>query len=531
MAELAVLSGPDAGRVFELAGETILVGRLSTNPVCLADLRTSRRHFELQVKGSQIRLVDLGSGNGTRVNGAAVHNAELRPGDKIELGDTVLEFRADPPSNSDRTRLVVRTAGDAPSAIVHRVPADAGSAILRKPEQTESDWLKVRLANLAALYEASAATSTILDPDELLGRIAELVRRSTDADHACTLLLDAESGLLLPGPVRARHGGGELVVSRTVVDAVLKSREGLLLRDAKSDERFRDGASIVRHKLREVICVPMQGRHETVGALFLDAAAEGTFTEDHLQFAVAVAHQAALAVEETHYYLARIQAERLAAVGQAIAGLSHHIKNIMQGVRFGSDLVRGGLDSSDREMLEKGWNLVEKNQKRIDDLILDMLSYSKEREPILEATDLAGVVREAVEVVSGRAAEAGVTIDCQFGALPPVQLDSEGIHRAVLNLLGNAIDALNGTDNPRLDLTLEVADGYAELRIRDNGPGVPPELHDEIFKPFVSSKGSRGTGLGLPASRKTLREHGGDLLVETTDGAGATFLFRLPMKG
>ena len=99
--------------------------------------------------------------------------------------------------------------------------------------------------------------------------------------------------------------------------------------------------------------MPMKGRHETLGVLYLDThsqrrdvvgrgSAAGKFTEDHLALAIAIAHQAALAVEETRYHQAMVQAERLAAVGQTIAALSHHIKNILQGLRSGSDILEHG---------------------------------------------------------------------------------------------------------------------------------------------------------------------------------------------
>ena len=253
---------------------------------------------------------------------------------------------------------------------------------------------------------------------------------------------------------------------------------------------------------------------------------------------MAVAHQAALAVEETRYYLALVQAEQLAAVGQTIAALSHHIKNIMQGVRFGSDMVKVGLAEDDREMLLRGWRLVEKNQTRIDELILDMLGYAKEREPAAEPTDLASLVADAMEVVRGRANDSGVTLELTADPLPPVPCDPDGIHRAVLNVLSNAVDAVSaeavGEPLPKVLVAVRLAGEFAEILVTDNGPGVPADQREDVFKPFVSTKGSKGTGLGLPAARKALREHGGDLLVRDAGGAdspgGAEFVFRLPLR-
>ena len=538
---LLVLEGPDVGKRFAMTESTLTVGRHSGNAIALNDDRVSRQHLELRANPKGYQLFDLHSGNGTTVNDRPVQVIDLRAGDRIRVGDTLLQYISGSTvtlnNPQSAARVVVQPGGEMPSAILRTVAEDAGSQILSRPENAANDWLKTRLASLTVLYEATTAVSQILDVDELLGRVMDLILPVIDADRGCTLLTDSETGDLFPRAVRTRTGTGDVVVSRTVVDLVLKQRQGMLIEDASTDDRVRGGESIARHRIREVICVPMKGRHETVGVLFLDRVATDVglrrppFTEDHLTLAVAVAHQAALAVEETRYYQALVQAERLAAIGQTIAALSHHIKNIMQGVRFGSDMVRMALDGSDPELLQKGWRLVEKNQTKIDDLILDMLSYSKEREPLKESTDLNALATEVVDVVRGRATARGVALQFQpTVGLARVQCDPDGIHRALLNVVSNAVDAVEGRDDPQVSVAIAADAAGVELRVVDNGPGFPAEKLAEIFKPFVSTKGARGTGLGLPVSRKILREHGGDVIAESTPGEGCTFTLRIPVR-
>ena len=544
MASLSVVQGPDLGRTFPLAPGIAVLGRHSANAVSLSDPRASRRHCQVVVTETGAQLSDLESGNGTLVNGLAIQSIALQSGDRIQLGDTVLAYSADAPGGSaleaDRTKIVVGPQAGFASAILKSLPAEAGSEILRRPELAGSDWLRSRLANLAVLYEASHAISDILDVEDLLGRIVELVVKATDADHGCAMVRPPDGGELLPMAVRARAGriAGDIVVSRTVIEHVLTSKEGVLVRDAAEDERFRGGESIVRHRIREVLCVPMRGRHDTVGVLFLDtsvvagAAGEAVkFTEDHLRLAIAVAHQAALAVEENQSRQALLQAERLAAIGQTIAALSHHIKNIMQGVRFGSDMVRMALPDLDRELLSKGWRLVEKNQAKIDDLILDMLSFSKEREPLLEPTDINGVVGEVLDVVRGRAGELGVELAFEPAVgLSAIRCDPDGMHHALLNIVSNAVEAVEGRPAARVAVTVDRTDGWIEIAVADNGPGIAAEKLADIFKPFVSTKGAKGTGLGLPVSRKTLREHGGDVTAASEPGNGTRFALRWPTQ-
>ena len=211
--------------------------------------------------------------------------------------------------------------------------------------------------------------------------------------------------------------------------------------------------------------------------------------------------------------------------------MSHHIKNIMQGVRFGASMVRMGLDG-DRELLTKGWTLVEKNQARIDELILDMLNFSKEREPSIQTIDAVKLIEDVLEIVRGRLTERGIVLAfVPPVSFPPVMCDPDGIHRALLNIVGNAIDAIEDQPVARLEVSLRLSeDGqWVELDVTDNGPGIPSDKVEEIFKPFVSTKGNRGTGLGLPVSRKVLREHGGDLTAEGLPG-GSRFRLRLPLR-
>ncbi|MGV2338426.1 MAG UNVERIFIED_CONTAM: hypothetical protein LVR18_31815 [Planctomycetaceae bacterium] len=117
-------------------------------------------------------------------------------------------------------------------------------------------------------------------------------------------------------------------------------------------------------------------------------------------------------------------------MGQTIAVLSHHIKNILQGVRGGSHLISMGLNQKQESLIRQGWGIVERNQTRIYDLVMDMLSFSKERVPALKPAELNSVVAEIAELAAARAAESGVTVEFRPGNdVPTALFDAEGIHR------------------------------------------------------------------------------------------------------
>jgi signal transduction histidine kinase len=550
---LIVIKGADEGKQFDLSQAVVGVGRDSSNGIRLHDTEASRRHAEFQQTENGFRIVDLSSANGTFVNGQPAGDLPLQPGDQIQIGQSVLVYSAGSREASaagdlaDRISMITRQDIELSSAIIKTVAEGEGSRILAQPEKAEGQWLKTALASLAVMYETSQAISHILDINQLLEKIMDLIFRSIPADRGCIMLRDSETGRFEPKAARWLAGldhEEKIGVSRTVMEHVLREKQGVLISDARSDDRFSAGQSIVRYGIREVICVPMKGRHETVGVLYLDIRStaneliarndpEGKFKADHLTLAIAIAHQAALAVEESRYHEAMVQAERMAAIGQTIAALSHHIKNILQGLRSGSEIVNRGLADTDQNLLLQGWKIVEKNQGRIYEMVMDMLSFSKDREPVIEPTDLNELVGDVLELAEARAQEMGVKLESKLEpTLEKVEADPEALHRALLNVVGNALEAVeNNKQGQVLIATTKEADAaWARIQVLDNGPGIPPYLMQNLFKPFHSTKGARGTGLGLAVSRKILREHGGDILVQSQPGKGSKFILRLPVK-
>ncbi|MFO0812432.1 MAG: ATP-binding protein [Gemmatales bacterium] len=560
MASLYVISGSDEGKRFEMTTAVVGLGREANNAVRLHDTEASRRHAELRLlPNGTHQLLDLGSSNGTFVNGKMIKDAVVKPGDEIRIGQTTLVYLAlsgneetvsvEQPQAKPRNAevdLVAKPADDVPSAIVRTVSDTAGARLLAKPSEAAANpWLRNALANLSVMYQTTQAVSHIVDNDQLLDRIMDLIFETIQADRGC-FMLRHEGEQYEAKSVRFRAGKEQrekISISKTIMEHVLKKGQGVLTSDAAHDQRFRAGPSVQEQGIREALCVPMKGRHETIGVLYLDVKANkadlaqqggGTtrLTEDHLMLAAAIAHQAALALEDTRYYRAMMQSERLAAVGQTIAAISHHIKNILQGLKSGTDLLKLGINEDNRPLLLQGWKTLEKNQVRIYDLVMDMLSYSKEREPSLEETDLSMVIKDVVELLEGRAKDLNVAIEMKFDPqLKPMQADPEGLHKALLNIVSNALDALQETPDARVTLStaLETNGRWAQMVVQDNGPGIPSEIQQNIFKPFVSTKGSKGTGLGLAVCRKILREHGGDVILHSEPGHGAKFVLRLPL--
>ena len=550
MASLFVIRGIDQGTRFELDEPAVCLGRDSSNRVQLHDTEVSRQHAEIVQAEGTFTLSDLSSSNGTFVNGQRVERHRLVSGDQIQVGSTLMLYTG--PSEESEEELAEKVniasprATDDQSHIVHSVSQQEGSRLFELQHAAlPTSWLARARANLQVLYRAALAVSHTLDIDQLLPRIMELIFESVEADRGCIMLVDPDTKRLVPKVRRTRQGvrtDEKITISKTILDYVLEKNEGVLTTDARDDQRWNPAASILQQGIREAICVPMQGRYEVVGVIYIDTSSTpqeviqkggaAKFSEDHLKLMIAVAHQAALAVEDTRYYSAMVQAERLAAVGQTIATVSHHIKNILQGIRGGSYLIEMGLKEHDESLVRKGWGIVEKNQNKISSLVMDMLTFSKEREPDLGSAELNRVVDDVVELMQSRAVEEEVTLSWQPAeAMPTLVFDAEGVHRAVLNVVTNAIDAAGGGTRPgRVDVRTEYApdEGKVRVVVEDTGPGISPEQIETLFSPFASTKKSRGTGLGLPVTQKIIQEHGGQVLVQSALGEGSRFSLELP---
>jgi two-component system, NtrC family, sensor kinase len=546
---LFVISGRDQGSKYELEEGMMGLGRDSSNFVQVHDTEVSRRHAEIRREGNIYSLVDLGSSNGTYVNGEKIDRHELSSGDRLQVGSTLILF-TDPGDSPDsdlsgKIDIVMRSNTSENSRIVRSMSQQEGSAIFdASMAPARGAKLDHARRSLQIMYRTALAVSHTQDIDQLLTRIMHMIFDWVEADRGTVMLVNDETKQLEPKVHHHRPGiatDEKLVISKTILDYVTQRGEGVLTSDARDDDRWTPAVSILKMGIREAICVPMQGRYGMVGVIYIDTSLSPQkivqqgiatkFTEEHLKLMIAIAHQAALAVEDTRYHAAMVQAERLAAVGQTIATLSHHIKNILQGIRGGSYLIEMGLSAHDEAVVRKGWGMVERNQNKISALVMDMLTFSKEREPEPVLGDLNVTVGEVVELMQTRAAELEVALDWHGAPdLPQILFDPEAIHRAVLNVVTNALDACDKQPAGRVVVTTShlVEAKLLEISVEDNGVGISPEDMDKIFTIFVSQKGSRGTGLGLPVSQKILKEHGGRIRLESTVGVGSRFVLELP---
>jgi PAS domain S-box-containing protein len=231
-----------------------------------------------------------------------------------------------------------------------------------------------------------------------------------------------------------------------------------------------------------------------------------------------------------------VQSERMAAVGQTVSGLAHYVKNILVGLKGGSYVVDIGIQKNDTEKLKTGWETIKKNIKRAADLTQDLLTYSKQREPEIETCSPNGIVDELIELLKDFAFSKSIRLTKELDAdIGEILADPKTIHHSLLNIINNAIDACIEDENVSKQHEVAVKtymDGGNMIcfEVRDNGCGMDDNTRKQLFTPMFSSKGGKGTGLGLLVTGKLIEEHKGSIDIETSPGKGSTFRIKLPYE-
>ncbi|WP_372683239.1 sensor histidine kinase [Desulfosarcina sp.] len=231
-----------------------------------------------------------------------------------------------------------------------------------------------------------------------------------------------------------------------------------------------------------------------------------------------------------------IEAERLAAVGETVAGLSHTIKNITGGLDGGMFVLAKGIEGEDAAYLKQGWELVRGNVDRIKNLSLDLLNFAKTDRLEYRQVNPAQPAREVFDLMRSRARDHGMEFILDVAAgLVPTWMDPVGIHQCLLNLVTNAMDACIDTDPAkgaqRITLSVRMQkDGGVCYQVADTCCGMDERTKARLFQRFFTTKGERGTGIGLMLTRAIVHRHQGTIDISSQPGKGSVFTINLTGK-
>jgi signal transduction histidine kinase len=222
--------------------------------------------------------------------------------------------------------------------------------------------------------------------------------------------------------------------------------------------------------------------------------------------------------------------DRLAAMGETVAVISHAVKNILQGLQGGAGAIELAIQRGDLELAREGWPILARNLDRIHDLTFNMLAWSRTSHLELTPGSLGTLINEVVALQRATFEQRRVRLEVVGEPLPEIPFDAAALHQALLNLVLNALEAAP----PRrgrvcIGTSVDELRQEAVLAVSDDGPGIPPAAQATIFEPFASTRGQRGTGLGLAVTRRIVAAHGGRLVLHSESEGGARFEIRLPL--
>ena len=390
---------------------------------------------------------------------------------------------------------------------------------------------------LDGLLEISYLVGSVLELDDILQRIVDLTTTMLNSP-TCSIYLFGPNRQHLTlraaaGVNNAETGKKKLPIGRGLPGIAAQENTLIVVADASKDPRhtreFGDGPE---HK-HAYICCPLRIREEVIGVM-TSRRYEQIFTHEDETLFETVCKQVAIVIEKSKMYYDKIESDRLAAISISLSEVAHYIKNLLQGMKGGMYFVDLGLKRGDLDTTRKGWEVLQKGNRKIASLVENMLSYSREMPLNLDKQNINSIIYDILHQIDDSAVERKIALIPETTRdLPVTLLDSDRIYDALLNLITNAIDAIaeDRDDGYVLVRTrLDETKSFIEVEIKDNGGGIPVEAQNKIFNLFFSTKGSRGSGIGLSVTRKIIELHKGKIRFETVLGEGTSFFVLLPVR-
>src|SRR5687768_3259137 len=385
--EFVVRSGKEVGRTVAVStGQTISLGRLKGCDVVVDDEAASRRHCTIAAREDTCVVSDLQSANGTFVNEKRIVSQELHRGDKIRIGSTVIEMTdatamASPLREGATSTTSLSLVDVRSQTIVSRAVDPTKLEFLSQvyKRKDEADLLQSAQKYLTTLHKVSEILARASGVEALFDSIVSAILEVSGGDRAAILMRPADGSKdVKMVAVRTKDGkasSGAVMLSRTVVNDVIEKGISVFTDDALADDRYVGGESIVRQRIRSVMCAPMRTTDEILGVLYVDSQMAREFSEAELELLAAVGNQAGIALHRARLMdeVERLFFDVMKAIASLIDakdGYTHkHSERVAQfGVRLARHL---GFDADSRAVVELSGLLHDVGKIGVPDAILN----------------------------------------------------------------------------------------------------------------------------------------------------------------
>jgi len=517
MLVLEVIDGPNFGAIFPLPqDEPQLVGR-SSEALPLGDPTISRRHAELTPDGGKWHLQDLESANGTFLNGRLIHErVSLRVGDEVGCGATL--FRLTDQSGASHITFAHDTSFD----------TSAESIVVTSPHSLDAARNHLRM-----VHRLTAATAGTFDIKAILQHLVAILVDEFKPDRCVGVLFDDENEIGTTIEATAKQiKMNAAPFSEAIIIHACKEQSSIRIPNVMEDVRFLQDEGVIESEARSVLCAPFIAYGNVLGAILLEITTENRrWSESEQELLSTACGHGGLALLTAFLAENRMQHERLAAMGETVASISHSVKNMLQGLRSGAGAIDLALKKGNLELAREGWPILARNLNRVYTLTFNMLAWSRSHTIEISLMQFEPIVQDAIELVRSACDRKKIVLTSFLESeLPPIPIDGTAILQVLLNLLNNAIEAApSETGKISIDVTIDAQSECININIVDNGCGIEDDNKETVFKAFHTTKGQKGTGLGLAVARKIINEHQGTIDVQGIFGGGTAFQIVLPL--
>jgi len=437
------------------------------------------------------------------------------------------------------------------------------------------DEMKLRyeevLSQLCLIGRLNESVALMEDLPELCLSIVDSVIEFTPAENCSIMLYDPESRLLNLFVAKGRHDSGSFHGADKMPTTIIRTGEGaagwaveneeiVQINDCQADSRFIELASATK-KVNSVICAPIISDGSVLGIINCSHPRKQQFGEVDKQIVAHVADHAAVlfnkalmidqlkkknrkieselkekdeALSQAETTVSELgdrlhQSDKFATLGELLAGVAHEISNRLAPILIYSQMLH---QSANDEQNKKRLHVIEESAMGAKTILETLLSYSRPGLQEHRAVNLNQTLQSALTLMEYKTRNHGIDFSLDLcPELPPTEVNEKKIAQVFLNIIGNAIAAMENNGG-KLDIKTGFDRDKVVLTISDTGPGIPDELADRVFEPFFTTKESgKGTGLGLSISRQYLKEHGGAINIDTSSSCGATFIVEIPRTG
>ena len=368
-----------------------------------------------------------------------------------------------------------------------------------------------------------------------------IVRKSTEvlqAKGALVRILNLDSREMA---LFASYGLSESYLSKgpvssdTIITDLCNLNQVILIRDFLKNPRIQYPRECLKEGFRMALDIPLMLREHVVGIIRVFFDQPRDFSEAELDFLAAIGEQSALAIDkariieaqESRYNHLVLHTEKLTALGRMAAGVAHEINNPMGGILVYSTML---LDQvPEKDPVHEGLEIIVQETVRCKRIIQELLDFSRERPPQKKMADLNVVMEKSLSILDNEFRIRHIQMEKDLSPhLPMVFLDVNQIQQVFMNLLINAVEALQDQGRISISTRLGPEGEFVLVEIADNGCGIPAENLSRIFEPFFSTK-EKGTGLGLSVSFGIIENHQGRIEVSSLPGSGTRFSINLPV--